>query len=168
MATCAEDVKHLVVYFDQEDLYDEVNWDDFVANQVPELPKVISPCKTQYAEKNLAQKLHVFYTNLENIRVDQDVHNDVGSGSENDVLWDSDNEIEKGDADLFEDLVSSHVNVVKDNKKAKGSKLKTLAISRPIQGSDEEDTDDEGLDLPESDGEDDVRLRFTSFSEEDM
>ena len=37
------------------------------------------------------------------------------------------------------------MNVVKDNKKAKGSKLKTLAISRPVQGSDEEDTDDEGL-----------------------
>ena len=133
------------MYFDHEDLYDEVNWDDFVANQVPKLPKVISPCKAQYVEKNPIQKLPFFYTNLENIRVDQVVHNDTGSGSEDDVLWDNDNEIEDGDADLFEDLVSSHVNVVKDNKKAKGSKLKTLAISRPVQGSDEEDTDDEGL-----------------------
>jgi hypothetical protein len=34
--------------------------------------------------------------------------------------------------------------------------------------SDEEDTDDEGLDLLDSDGECDVRLRFSSFSEEDM
>ena len=53
-----------------------------------------------------------------------------------------------GDADLFEDLVSSPVNVVKDNRKAKGSQLKTLAISRHVQGSDEEDTDAEDLDLP--------------------
>ena len=75
-------------------------------------------------------KVAFFYTKLENIRVDQAVHNDAGSGSEDDVLWDNDNEIEDGDADLFEDLVSSHMNVVKDNKKANGSKLKTLAISR--------------------------------------
>ena len=103
MTTCAEHVKNLVVYFDHEDLYDEVNWDDFVANPVPKLPKVISPCKAQYVEKNPTQKLPVFYTNLENIRVDQAVHNDVGSGSENDVLWDSDNEIEEEDADLLGD-----------------------------------------------------------------
>ena len=57
MTTCAGDVKNLVVYFDHEDLYDEVNWDDFVANPVPKLPKVISPCKAQYVEKNPTQKL---------------------------------------------------------------------------------------------------------------
>jgi hypothetical protein len=84
------------------------------------------------------------------------------------VLWDSDNEIEQGDADIFEDLVSSHLNVIKGNKKAKGSKPKTVVISRPVQGSGREDTDDEGLDLPKSNREGDVRLRFTSFSEEDM
>ena len=53
------------------------------------------------------------------------------------------------------------ITSVKDNKKAKGRKLKTLIVSR----RGEEDTDDEGLDLPESDGEGDVRLRFTSSSE---
>ncbi|KAG0537169.1 hypothetical protein BDA96_03G125000 [Sorghum bicolor] len=46
IATYAEDVKILVVYFDHQDLYDEINWDDFVANPVPELSKVISPCKS--------------------------------------------------------------------------------------------------------------------------
>ena len=45
MATCAEDVKNLVVYFDHEDLFGEVNGDDDVANLVSDLPKVISPCK---------------------------------------------------------------------------------------------------------------------------
>ncbi|XP_066323556.1 uncharacterized protein [Miscanthus floridulus] len=139
MATCAEDVKNLIVYFVHEDMFREVDWDDVVANPVTELPK----------------------TNLDNIRVDQAVD------SEDDVLWDSDNEIEEGDTDLFDALVTSHVQV-KDHKKAKGNKLKTLEISRPVQGSDEEDTNDEGLDLPESDGEGDVRLRFSSFNGEDM
>jgi hypothetical protein len=105
---------------------------------------------------------------LENIRVDQAADNEPESGSEDDVLWDNDNEIEQGDADIFEDLVSSHLNVIKGNKKAKGSKLKTIVISRLVQGSGREDTDDEGLDLPKSNREGDVRLRFTSFSEEDM
>ena len=145
MASVAEDVKNLVVYFDHEDLFGEVNGDDDVANLVSDLPKVISPCKVQYVEKNPTQKLLVFYTNLEDIRVDQAIDNELESGSEDDVLWDSGNEIEEEDAHLFEDLVSSHVNVIKDNKKAKESKLKTLVISRPVQGSDEEDTDDEGL-----------------------
>ena len=161
MATCAEDVKNLVVYFVHEDIFSEVNRDNVVANPVTELPKVISPSKVQYVDKNPKEKLPVFYTNLDNIRVDQAIDN------EDDVLWDSDNEIEEGDANLFDDLVTSHAQV-KDHKKAKGSKLKTLEISRPVQGSDEEDTDDEGLDLPESDGEGDVRLRFLSFNEEDM
>ena len=168
MAACALDVKNLVVYFDHEDLYDSINWDDVVANPVSELPKVISPCKVQFAKKNRIEKLPVFYTNLENIRVDQAIDNETESGSKEYELWDTDNEIEEGDVDLFEDLVYSHVNVVKDNKKAKGSKLKILVVARPAQGIEEEDTDDEGLDLPESDGEGDVRLRFTSFTEEDM
>ena len=168
MAACALDVENLVVYFDHEDLYGSVNWDDVVPNLVSELPKVISPCKVQFAEKNRTEKLPIFYINLDNIRVDQDVDNETESGSKDDELWDSDNEIEEGDADLFEDLVYSHVNVIKDNKKAKGSILKTLVVARPVQGIGKEDTDDEGLDLPESDGEGDVRLRFTSFTEEDM
>jgi len=142
-------------------MFREVDWDDVDANPMTELPKVISPSKVQNVEKNPKEKLLVFYTNLDNIRVDQAVD------SEDDVMWDSDNEIEEGDADLFDDLVTSHVQV-KDHKKAKGSKLKTLEISRPVQGSDEEDTDDEGLNLPELDGEGDVRLGFSSFSEEDI
>ena len=106
-------------------MFREVDWDDIVANPVTELPKVISPSKVQNVEKNPKEKLPVFYTNLDNIRVDQAID------SEDDVLWDSDNEIEEGDVDLFDDLVTSHVQV-KDHKKAKASKLKTLEISRPV------------------------------------
>ena len=114
-------------------MYNSVNWNDVVANPVSELPKVINPCKVHFAEKNRTGKLPIFYTNLENIRVDQVVDNKTKSGIEDDVICDSDNEIEEGNAYLFEDLVSSHVNMVKDNKKAKGSKLKTLIVSRPVQ-----------------------------------
>jgi hypothetical protein len=103
MATCGEDVKNLVVYFVHEDIFSEGVWDDVVANPVTELPKVISPSKVQYVEKNPKEKLPVFYTNLDNTRVDQAFDN------KDDVLWDSDNGIEEGDADLYEDLVTSHV-----------------------------------------------------------
>ena len=34
---------------------------------------------------------------------------DQAVDSEDDVLWGSDNEIEEGDTDLFDDLVTSHV-----------------------------------------------------------
>ena len=106
-------------------MFREVDWDDVDANPMTELPKVISPSKVQNVEKNPKEKLLVFYTNLDNIRVDQAVD------SEDDVMWDSDNEIEEGDVDLYEDLVTSQVQV-KDHKKAKGGKLKTLEISRPV------------------------------------
>jgi hypothetical protein len=55
-------------------------WDVIVANPVTELPKVISPRKVQYVEKNPKEKLSVFYTNLDNTRVDQVID------SEDDVL----------------------------------------------------------------------------------
>jgi len=78
------------------------------------------------------------------------------------------NKIEEGDDNLQEDNVIEEGIKVKDNKKAKGSKLRTLQTNRPVQAVDDEETDDDGLELPESDGEGEGRLRFTSFSEEDM
>lgn len=51
----------------------------------------------------------------------------------------------------------------KDNKRAKGSKLKALEISTPFDG---DDTEDEGL--PESDGEGEARLRFKCWKGVDV
>ena len=45
MATCAEDVKNLIVYFVHEDMFREVDWDDVVANPVTELPKALAQAK---------------------------------------------------------------------------------------------------------------------------
>ena len=55
----------------------------------------------------------------------------------------------------------------KGNKKAKGSMLKAFDVSRPDIVS-EEDTDDEGLDLPECDDEGEGGHTFKSFRDEDM
>ena len=60
MATCAEDVKNLIVYFVHEDMFREVDWYDVVVNPVTELPKVISPSKVQNVEKNPKEKLPIF------------------------------------------------------------------------------------------------------------
>jgi hypothetical protein len=76
---------------------------------------------------------------------------------------DSENEIDGGDEDLFEDLVDMDMEWVKGNKKVRGSKLKGYERSRPSVGDDEE-SEDEDLDLPDSNGEGESRLRFKSWS----
>jgi hypothetical protein len=69
---------------------------------------------------------------------------------------------------LFEDVVDLNVEGVKGNKKAKGRNLKAYETSRPAIVNDDGDTKDEGLDFPNSDGEEEDRLRFKSWSAEGM
>ena len=57
---------------------------------------------------------------------------------------------------------------VKGKKKAKGSQLKAIEIRVPTAVDDDADIEDDGLDLPESDGEGEVRMRFNSWNQEDM
>ena len=72
-----------------------------------------------------------------------------------DGFVDSDYEIEDGDDDILESFLVAVGDEPKlrDNKKAKGSRLKTFEVSRPDVVSDVEDTDEEGLELPDTDGE---------------
>lgn len=79
----------------------------------------------------------------------------------------SDNDVISGYEDLFEDLVDLNVEGMKDNKKAQGSKLKGYETSRPPVGNDE-DSEDEALELLDLDGEGETRLRFKSWTEEDI
>jgi hypothetical protein len=72
-----------------------------------------------------------------------------------------------GDEDLFEDLVDMDMEWVKGNKKARGSKLKGYETSRPSICDDEE-SEDEELDLTYLDGEGESRLRFKSWTKEDI
>ena len=57
---------------------------------------------------------------------------------------------------------------MRDNKKAKGSGLKAFEVSRPDVVSDEEDTDEEGLELPDTDGEGECGHELKSFRDADM
>jgi hypothetical protein len=168
MANVAHKIKNFVVYFDHDDIADGISWDDIVANPVTKLPKALSPHKEQHLPKKDGDKLPVFYTDSENRTVHQ-----FKSTEQSDGFFDSDYEIEDGDEDILEtfaDENEGHVGhvCVKDNKKAKGSRLKYFVVDRPNVESEEEDTDDEGLDLPELDGEGEDSHRFKSFRDEDI
>ena len=96
---------------------------------------------------------------------------DNTSALDGDDFVDSDYEIEAEDDDVFENFVDAHDDnpVVRDSRKAKGSRLKAFEVSRPNVVTDEEqDTDEEGLGLPEFDGEGEGGHVFKSFRDEDM
>ena len=112
MVSVVHKVRNLLVYADHHGSMDSVTWDDIVVNTVNQLPKVLSPQKVLY-EKNPAEKLPVFYTDVNKGRVDQ-----AGPSQELD-----------GDDDLLEDAVDLEVPEVKGNKKAKGSQLKGMFFS---------------------------------------
>ena len=168
MVSVVHKVRNLLVYADHHGSMDSVTWDDIVVNPVNQLPKVLSPQKVLY-EKNPAEKLPVFYTDVNKGRVDQAGPSQELDGDEEEEFVDSDYDIGDGDDDLLEDAVDLEVPEVKGNKKAKGSQLKTIEVSGAIVLHDDADTeDDDDLELPESDGEGEERLRFNSWNEEDL
>lgn len=182
MAAVVSKIKNFVVYFDHDGIADGVNWDDVVANPVAELPKVLSPHKVQYMPKKVGEKLPVFYTDLENRKVQQFKTTEGESSGprdstseQSDGFLDSDYEMEDGDEDILETFVDAdedeaHVRevTVKESRKAKGSRLKLSDVIRHDVMSEEEDTDEEGLELPDSDAEGEGGHRFKSFRDEDM
>jgi len=74
---------------------------------------------------------------------------------DSDGFVDSDYEIEDGDDDILETFLDAAGDEPKlrDNMKAKGSRLKAFEVSRPDVVSDEKGTDEEGFELPDMDGE---------------
>ena len=87
-----------------------------------------------------------------------------------DGFVDSDYVIEDGDDEILETFLDAAGDEPKlrDNKKAKGSRLKAFEVSRPDVVSDEEDTDEEGLELPDTDGEGECGHELKSFRDADM
>ncbi|CAO2194483.1 unnamed protein product [Urochloa humidicola] len=175
MASVVDKYKTLIVYVDHDDNMGGFNWDDVVANPVCDLPKVLSPQKVEFVDRKPGEKLPIFYTDLRKGRVDQaGPSNREHEGAHNEEIEpeeefiDSDYDIDGGDDDLLDEDVEVDIKFLKDNKKAKGSQLKAYETSRPTQVNDDEDTDDEILELPESDGEGESRLRFKSWQEEDI
>ena len=125
MVSVVHKVRNLLVYANHHGSMDSVTWDDIVVNPVNQLPKVLSPQKVLY-EKNPAEKLPVFYTDVNKGRVDQAGPSQELDGDEEEEFVDSDYDIGDGDDDLLEDAVDLEVPEVKGNKKAKGSQLKGM------------------------------------------
>ena len=171
MAAIVSKIKNFVVYFDHDDCAFGVNWDDIIANPVDELPKV------QHVGNKVCEKLPVF-------RKEGHFQTTEGESSgprdnNSDEFFDSEYEMEDGDQDILETFADAVENeapmrdvdastTAKGNKKAKGSRLKAFDVSRPDIVSEEEDTDDEGLDLSECDDEGEGGHTFKSFRDEDM
>ena len=104
--------------------------DDLVVNPSAELPKVFSPCKVQYVEKNVPQTLPDFYKNLRSSFDDGQNCQATGTNasgsedSEDSDFADSDYEVEDGDDDLFVDYIDADVvdeGVSKGNKTGRRS-----------------------------------------------
>jgi hypothetical protein len=136
---------------------------------VAELPKVLSPHKA--GEKlPISKKVQQFRTSEGESSGPRD-----NNSEESDDFVNSDYEVEDADEDVVESFVDpdeneAHVgegNVRKD-KKAKGCRLKAIVVSRQDVLLDDEDTDDEGLELPYSDSEEEGGHTFKSFRDEDM
>ena len=89
---------------------------------------------------------------------------------DSDGFVDSDYVIEDGDDEILETFLDAAGDEPKlrDNKKAKGSSLKAFEVSRPDVVSDEEDTNEEGLELPDTDGEGECGHGLKSFRDADM
>lgn len=159
--------RSMVIYLDHQDIIGGINWDDILAMPVAELLAVMSP-----------QKLPTFYdtivspkkkTNSENdpvldkSRNDNALsHVDYEDNDDDPDFVDSDYEMEEGDDDLFENYVDEQVvdNLV-------GSKGKGKEVVSEDSGSENEASDEKGLQLPDcSCGEDGIKLDFKSFRAE--
>jgi len=171
MASVVNRHRNLVVYFDHDDNFAGINWDDIVSNPIASLPKVFSPSKVTVVENKTGEKLPDFYSNLNNSE------EDVGAGiaelgrgnggeesdsdSDSDFV-DSDYEIEDDDDDLFVENVDEDVADLghgkSKGKKVAGSKLKRNTVPfEDSNGLNELPTDEDDLQLPDSDGEGDHR-----------
>uniref|UniRef100_K3ZCW6 PB1-like domain-containing protein n=1 Tax=Setaria italica TaxID=4555 RepID=K3ZCW6_SETIT len=130
MCSVVDRIKNLVVYLDHDDTVISGSWDDVIVNPIAELPEVPSPVKN-----NDREKLPEFYRNLspcQSTHADEEEDNISDQDSEDSNFFDSDNEVDDGDDDLFVDYVDEDVmdegifgskNTARA-KKAKGSRLK--------------------------------------------
>jgi hypothetical protein len=84
---------------------------------------------------------------------------------------DSDNELDEGDDDLYEEYVDDDVDKamqIAKAKKAKGSRLKGDKAKTPIDDLSDLSSEDEELQLPADEREGQVNMRFSSFRNEDL
>jgi hypothetical protein len=124
--------------------------------------------KATYDQHNKSEKLPEFYCNL-NSHLDDASRTTCegnigssdqlsGSGEDSDFV-DSDYELEDDDDDLYADNVE-------DDVVRKGKRIGKEILKVPTD--DDISTDDDGLQVRDSEDEGDIRLGFKSFREEDM
>ena len=171
MASVVNRYRNLVVYFDHDNNFAGINWDDIVSNPIASLPKVFSPSKVIVVENKTREKLFDFYSNLNNSEEDVGagiVELGRGNGGEesdsdrDSNFVDSDYEIEDDDDDLFVENVDEDVADLGHGKgkgkKAAWSKLKRNTVPfKDCNGLNELSTDEDDLQRPDSDGEGDHR-----------
>ncbi|CAO2141469.1 unnamed protein product [Urochloa humidicola] len=181
MASLVDRVKNFVVYLDHDNHISGNIWEDIVENPISHLPKVLSPKKTCYVDRGGPSTLND--TGIDRagpstlVDTGNEVGNEIGSDESDDSedidFLDSDYELDEGDDDLFADNVDEDVDddcgsKIRKTKKATGSRFTRQPIAVQIAEEEELSTDEEGLQLPDSDGEGSSRNKFKSFRSEDM
>ncbi|CAO2194395.1 unnamed protein product, partial [Urochloa humidicola] len=161
MVSVVDRVKNLVLYLDHDDHI--AGLDDIVAN--------------------VGEKLPQFYTNIrkrqacnQEDREVPSIHDDGDyADSEDSEFLDSDYDLDHGDDDLFADNIDEAVvdertveAKIRKRKKAAGSRMKRQPIVAHVSVEEELSTDEEGLQLPDSDGEGSSMMRFQPFVPEDV
>jgi hypothetical protein len=165
MASLVHKEKNFVLYL--VDSISSLNWDDIVANPVCSLPKVISPMKNHNVDDNQGDRYddEAQPADAYQVGVDDD-QGDLEDGSEEDPDFvDSDNEVAANDEDLFE-----FVDVQEGTKMiTNGQKNDDKGKQKINNGESDNDmsTDEDVLELPNSDGEGEDRVRFQSFRQQD-
>jgi hypothetical protein len=151
MCSVVHKVKNLVMYFDPDDTFGGVALDDMVVNPVSELPKVISPMKVQVLDQR-AEKLPVFYRDLRKNDDTDSIHGEVnasGSDEDNedpDYFTDTDNDVEEGDDDLFDNIIDDdgdQLAKMTKAKKARGSRLKGERVVVTVDDTDDLSSEDD-------------------------
>ncbi|KAG2535515.1 hypothetical protein PVAP13_9NG120073, partial [Panicum virgatum] len=144
-----------VLYFDHHNHVGKNSYkDDIVLNQINTLPKTLSPRKVP---KMVGAQLSHFYQNIHRVNSQASGAGNEGDGegidddSEDSDFMDSDNDIEDEDDDLFFDNVDD-----------------TVADKGAAHDWDDISTDEDELQLPESDEEGEVGRNMISFTPEDM
>ena len=141
------------------DTINGLDWDDLVVNPIASLPKGLSPHNVDRVISKQGEKLPEFYCNL----------NRPNETDDDSDFQDSDFEIDQDDDDLSEDCVDDQVpdegvatgkKIQKGKKAQKGKQIHSIV--------DDMSTDDEDLQLPDSDGEGEGGLRFINFRDQDV
>jgi hypothetical protein len=149
-----------VLYFDNDGSAFSTDWDDVVINPVSSLPKVVSPSKVGKSQDTIEA--------------------DANSNDDSDVseFFDSDYELEQDDDALYADNVDGDVrdgSVGRTKKRGKRTKQTTgttyegkQVVVHGDSDTEQDSTDEDVLQLPDSDGESNPSMISKSFKLEDM